>query len=524
MKKTIKIIVCLLLVFMFIPPVNGAEQDNLKVLIIEIDPVLQTVPGKPRVSSYFRQSIDAGINEMKKDLEFSSHNYLKVEIVDRIHLNEFPTYKTKVTLSNGSEAYRYDEATYLEKAGYDGTANGNWYTLYQSGFLDQPTGFVFDYDYILNKYDLINRRKNGDFDQIWIFTIDPASTYETIMIGRNPFWINAPGYVKDCPNFQIAAFAISRRDANLHALGHGVEGTLNAVFSKNFYEYDAYNNSGKYKYYYPSYSSYEKDVIDITSENYDSLNVWEKFMLGTYSNKSNYSSAGNVHYPFNGEADYDYTNTNKVYTNWREWLNYPNVKANFVLDNNNAWLTNAGNDSLGDDEEKNPDRLFMRFWLYLMPHVDGYTSDGHYNNWWKYFKSLDFVTEITPKETEIKNLKVGEKVDLSYVLKYNSGEEKTINNPNVSYDNYQISGNSIKKEKNYLVATSLGKSELTINHDGVSTKVTLNVEREKDPVKEEKKDDNPKTNISFPLIATIITTSFVLILYYIIKKKKVLRG
>ena len=241
--------------------VTASDTEDLNIMVIEINPLLKSITDNefennghhPKVSEYFSQDLDASLNEVIKDLEETSHNYLKIKIVDYEYLDEFPTYKEDIKLSNGNYARRLDEETYLEKAEHTGETHGDWNNLLKNNIFNEIPSYSFDYEYIV---------KNNEFDQVWLLTIDPSQTYETIMVGNNPFWINAPGYILDCPNFMIANFSISRRDANLHALAHGVEGIMNAVFNKKYELYPAYKE-GTYKYYLPGYSSYEKDAINI---------------------------------------------------------------------------------------------------------------------------------------------------------------------------------------------------------------------------------------------------------------------
>ena len=463
------------------------ESQDLNVLVIEINPIINSIKnttlypnnnGHPKVSEYFGQDEEKALNELIEDFEYTSHQYLNINVT-REYLNEYPTYKSYVTLNDGTKAHQFDEETYLAASRIEGTDRGNWYNFIHSDQFQEASSnsYTFDYDYIIEKYDLINRRNNGEFDQVWLLTIDPTLTYETIMIGNNPYWINAPGYKADCQNFQMANISISRRDANLHALAHGVEGIMTAAFHDSYYVYGDYTGLGTYKYYKTSYSSYKKDSITISSfADYKALNLWEKFSLGTYSNTANYGSVGNVHFPYNGASDYDYSNTTKVYTNWRDWLNYPNIDGNFVLDNNNAWLTNAGNNLLGSGENKDPDRLYTRFWFYLMPHITGYTEDGYLNNWWKYYHSLDFITTIKENNSTNITTKLGDFVFINCSLIYNSENTDTL-----SYikegNNIQISNENVLGFKNgYVYAKAVGKSDVTLNYDGQSLTYNVTVE------------------------------------------------
>ena len=463
------------------------ESQDLNVLVIEINPIINSIKnttlypnnnGHPKVSEYFGQDEEKALNELIEDFEYTSHQYLNINVT-REYLNEYPTYKSYVTLNDGTKAHQFDEETYLAASRIEGTDRGNWYNFIHSDQFQEASSnsYTFDYDYIIEKYDLINRRNNGEFDQVWLLTIDPTLTYETIMIGNNPYWINAPGYKADCQNFQMANISISRRDANLHALAHGVEGIMTAAFHDSYYVYGDYTGLGTYKYYKTSYSSYKKDSITISSfADYKALNLWEKFSLGTYSNTANYGSVGNVHFPYNGASDYDYSNTTKVYTNWRDWLNYPNIDGNFVLDNNNAWLTNAGNNLLGSGENKDPDRLYTRFWFYLMPHITGYTEDGYLNNWWKYYHSLDFITTIKENNSTNITTKLGDFVFINCSLIYNSENTDTLSHIKEG-NNIQISNENVLGFKNgYVYAKAVGKSDVTLNYDGQSLTYNVTVE------------------------------------------------
>ena len=465
--------------------INNPKQTNqtLRVLAIEINPVLNTVKNKPKVSDYFNQSYDIAVNELIEDIEDMSHGYINIQI-NHEYLNEFPTYKEKITLANGTKSNRLDEETFLKEA------NNGWYDyVVKSKYITdlyQNHNYIFDYDYIINKYNLIERRNKNEFDQVWLVGIDPTLSYETIMVGNNPYWINAPGYKANCSNFQIAGASMSRRDAQLHALEHGVEGIMNAVFHSSFQEYSDYTNKSTYYYYNLKYDSYKKDTININSlTEYNKLNLWEKFILGTYNNSFTFSSVGNVHFPFNGESDYDYENKNNVYTNWREWLDYPNINGNFQLDNSSAWLNHEINNKLGQNEDKSPCRLYSRFWFYLMPHVDGYTSDGYLNNWWKYFYSLDYVTDIKNNGSLNINTNKNEYVKVNFDLIYNSLKKNNITLINEG-NNIQIENNNVLGYKNgYLYGKNKGKSNVTINYDGLNITYLVNV---LDLAKKEKKE------------------------------------
>ena len=192
------------------------------------------------------------------------------------------------------------------------------------------------------------------------------------MVGYKPYWINGTPLTYDCDNFLILNISISRRDANLHALGHGYEGIMSMVFNREV-------------------TDYSKKYHNLTDEEYENLTLWEKFTMSSYQTDEKYSGVGNVHFPFNAVKDYDYENDSQIISNWEAWLDYPDLSALPKKSNSSSWLNFLPNTQLAENENKDPDRLYMRFWLYLFPHVEGFTSDGFYNNWWKYIYSMDYV-------------------------------------------------------------------------------------------------------------------------------------
>ena len=289
------------------------NKKTLKVFVIEINPILTSITNKdlyknnnghPYVTEYFSQKREKSVSEMVNDIKFASHGKLTVQIVKHAVLNEFPKYTSKIKLSNGKYDFKYDEKTYISMSKSDQKDKGDWFKLIRDPLFSDS--FKFDYDYIINKYNLITLREKKFFDQVWIFGVDPLGAFETMMVGSNPYWINGTPLKKDCKNFLIAGFALARRDSSLHALGHALENLISFGFSGD-------------------YNKYTDKVI--TEEEYNKLNYWEKFTLINKNTKNKNAGVGNVHYPFNGINDYDYSNTNQVYSYWESWLNYPSQKT-----------------------------------------------------------------------------------------------------------------------------------------------------------------------------------------------------
>ena len=500
MKKIIIVLLCLFSFVTSAKALTTQEINNpskttqeLKVLVIEINPILKSITntslyshsGHPKVSEWFGHDVEASINEIKKDVEDASHGYMHVNIVKREYLDEFPRYKKQVKLLNGNMSYSFDEATYIDMGKTSDPNYGNWFQMISDERFKTEDSFGnFDYEYLINKLNLVKRRNNKEFDQVWIFNISPIGTYETMMVGRNSYWINGTPITKDCDNFAIVGLEIARRDTMFHSFGHMTEQILKKVFgqSKDIYNQDVYNISSK--------------------TDYNNLNLWEKFALTNYNNKGSLAGVGNTHFTYNGSQDYDYTNTQKVLTNYNEWKNYPNVTgSNFELHDSYDFLHDSINDSIYNTsgQTKANDRLYQRFWFSLLPHITGYTSMGYSNNWWKYFYSLDYVTKVVNNGSSLLTFKKDSTIDVNYTLTYYSNKQENItkikegNNVTISHTNV------LGFKDGYLYAKGVGRSNVTISYDGKSVTYVIAVEDKKPTNASETITNKPEEPVTEPV-------------------------
>ena len=446
-----------------------SNKKKLRIYVIEINPILTSITnnelypnnsGHPYISEYFDQDRELPLKEMKEDLEFASHGQIEIQFVSHVIHNEFPKYKDLIKLSNGKMDYMLDEETYISVSKKEENPDkGDWHKMINSEKLKNIGNYIFNYDYIIKKYNLDKLRKENFFDQVWIYGIDPLSTYGTMMVGSNPFWINGSPIIKDCKNFMIVAVSISRRDANLHALGHGFENLISFAFTG-----DRYIDN--------------KEYDDDTYEKYEKLNEWEKFALIDIKSKGNNAGVGNINFPFNAVKDYDYSNTNEVYSNWDMWKYYPNYGNITVIKqkyNNDAWMKFEGNlKILNDTNECNdPDRLYVRFWMYLLPHVDGFTKTGQLNNWWDYVTNCDYVTKIDA-DNKVINGTYGYKIPISYKIYYRSGSVETIQYASMD-DNIEIDGECINYYDYEFIGAKRGTCKVNIYRDGHFLSLTINI-------------------------------------------------
>lgn len=117
-----------------------------------------------------------------------------------------------------------------------------------------------NYEWVLNKFDLVARKNRGEFDEVHMFGAPYMGFYESCMVGRNAIWCNSPAIKKPCDNFVIMGFSYEREIPEaIEDFGHRTESVLRHVDPK----------------------------------------FWELFA----------KTVGTVHVPHNGRSDYDWYNT-----------------------------------------------------------------------------------------------------------------------------------------------------------------------------------------------------------------------
>ncbi len=437
--------------------ISNAPTKTLKVLILELDPILTkgTVSGVScagkNASVCLGQNKEQAISELVTDIEYSSHGTIDVDIVETIKTNEFATYKNNLTLPSGIVTKTIDEDTWLS------IFNNGWFGFWDNEFVKTIPAYSLDYEYLVNKFNLTAKRAAGEFDQVWLVNVDVTQGFESIMVGKTAYWINGAQLINNSINYKIINVSISRPDANFECNAHATENILSNVFNSI------------------SNSCYDLNHSSITVNNYDTLNLWDKFTLNERSNATKgtgLSGVGNVHFSPNSETDYDWANTtNNVLSKWKEWENYPNLTSTASLTYFNpttAYLNSPLTGTISDA------RKHHRWWFSLMPHVTGYTNDGYSNNWWDYITNGDYVTSISPK-AETYSYVIGDVINnIQFTLTKHSTliENSTLTkySNNISVSNETIFGVNSNTE---LVATSPGTSTLTFYRDGKEATVNI---------------------------------------------------
>ena len=361
------------------------HRHHLKILVLEQNPLFAD---GTRLSDLLGMTdkIKPSVEELYDDIRFGSHGLVTCETVCWERIDAFPAHKVLFNLPSGP-SHSLDEETVrrLFEKGWYGWWSNEWFT---KEVCPEDAGFSFDYGLLLREHDLVERRRNGEFDLILLVNQDPIYCFEACMMGRNAYWINGDPIEADCPLTAILNVSVSRRDANFECFGHMMENVMMHVFTGGT---DCFG-----------YREHEWDGVPL-----EDMNLWQRFILA----KRNYdgtTACGNVHFSPNSLTDYDWKNPEPILSTWRDWRdNYPNLTGEAEPFDPSVYIP------LGMDCEKHACRLHHRWWFSCMPHAPGVTRKGGYSNsWWDYFASLDYVEEIRAEE------------DGSFTFRYRSGREE----------------------------------------------------------------------------------------------------
>lgn len=165
--------------------------------------------------------------------------------------------------------------------------------------------------------DLIN---SNQIDEVWFMGFGNAGFWEANMTGTGAFWTNGPivtGTGCNRPTHIMGFNYELPSDFALHSFGHRIEGTMRNFLPNDFAQFTLYGQNGN-------------------------------------------SSCGNVHFPPNGNVDYDYNDTAFTNSDCMNWnVNHTGARSSI---NCTTW----GCNQLG----------YMTWWMQHIP-----------TDWWKYIVS-----------------------------------------------------------------------------------------------------------------------------------------
>lgn len=214
-------------------------------------------------------------------------------------------------------------------------------TLGQSEFL---------YNQLLADFDFCTLSDNGTIDEVWVYAMPFVGLYESRLTGNDAFFYNSPPLTGNTctDHLPIMGFNYERGLGEAwHSYGHRVENAMSHLFG-------GWDNS-------IPYSSFDLFT-----------------MLETHISDSGH--VGNIHFPVNGTADYDYDNTNYVTTYAPNWFTYPFLFQETESVNCSEW----GCSQLG----------YMSWWHRHLPNKACLDKNGFLNNWWAYIVDFNEGREV----------------------------------------------------------------------------------------------------------------------------------
>jgi Tol biopolymer transport system component len=268
------------------------------------------------------------------DMDSSSHGLVKYRLTKSLNADFFPV---------KYDGFRYTNA--------DENTEGSYLYAQRTGTWHSPDGI--DYKTVARDYDLCRRCDRGEVDEVFMHGGPYFGYYESRMIGKGAYWCNSSGLTKvaGAKKFVLMGFNYERGvDCMLEDYGHRTESIM-----------------------WQTYGSWSSDPT----------HAWNRFTLYDM-NVPGEAACGNVHYAPNSTADYQWGNTDFVWSSCDDWLiKYPNLLGTKKLVNCTEW----GN---GDQ------RLHHIWWFQHMPHVGGTLTEysmTRLNNWWDYTQDLNAWSE-----------------------------------------------------------------------------------------------------------------------------------
>jgi hypothetical protein len=304
-----------------------------RVLMIVYNPVVDATRGKRLIETLGWNDPDQLAAGYIADIHECSGGLVNYQIAARVLADEVPVKK---------DGFQYKPSDLVE------------HLRSNTGFHDPD---AVDYEAILDKFNLIQRIEEGEFDEVWLFGGPYFGFYESSMAGAGAFWCNAPvvpNSERCSRRFVIMGFNYERGIGEmLEDLGHRTEAALARQFGSETVLARAYN---------PNQLSASAGA---PANPFERLVRYDRTAPGL-------ANVGVLHYAPNSLRDYDWGNPRPVLSCCDDWLLFPNLPdpPNYRLVNTREW----GNGDI---------RQHHKWWLKHLPRAAGETN-GVSNNWWTY--------------------------------------------------------------------------------------------------------------------------------------------
>ena len=323
------------------PAGNAPDPTSVskRVIAINFDPVLKT-RNNLRLHDYLQWSDPWKLTaKMVEDARVTSRGYVNYEVIEKIDYDGFPQFR------NG---FCYTETSFLEMWEKD---------------RDKADRGMTSFKWVFEKFNLAEKIRAKDVAEIWIWGAPYMQWDELhwkIPGDKIPYQTDNPWFYRpyDIPDLGrtvwVMGWNYERGEGEmLESYCHRIESVLSLTVGKGCWDPKKFTN-----------------------------NVWNQFSR-VDKDFPGQSEVGTVHYAPNSASDYDWNNTNQVWTFADDWLTYPKLPRKKKLQNAKT----------GGWEDIAAHHLW---WMTRLPHTEGVT-DGFYNNWWQYIVNYDdAVRELPP--------------------------------------------------------------------------------------------------------------------------------
>ena len=347
MKKIIIFACCF---FLFAQETFAVADLNKKVLVIIYDPIM--INGQKLHQARGWQNPHDLIPRVISTLEQSSAGYLNYQIIETLDLDEWPV---------KMDGFRYNEAT------YNTCMNSN------NRLLDCHSPDNVDYNQIWSNNNICSKVSSGQIDEVFMYGFP--------YVGFDEFAFKIPGdkmpygtptnywfyqgrkkNIPDCNGKTVWAMGwnYERGVAEaVHSYGHRAETALALTVGRGQWG----------------------DEINQKPACYGTTD-WDKFSCVakdiSSTSQIQVAGCGNIHFPPNATADYDYANQTYKIDGCAGWVNYPDLGQNTVSENCSAW--GCSNDA---------HLQYLTWWFSHLPNQPGVTPNNNLRNWWKYIADFD---------------------------------------------------------------------------------------------------------------------------------------
>lgn len=311
-----------------------------KVLVLNIDPVIESMGG-------MRLNQARGWNNSRTlntaylaDLSEASGGYVQWEVAYWLDLDLWP-----VKL----DGFAYDDASFFQ--------------AWSTGRFHDPDAINYEALLDMRHPQLGNRSAHelaaaSEVDEIICWAFPYSGFYESRMVGSKAYWCNSPGLNRPSRLYVVMGLNPERGVGEaLHSFGHRTESILGRVYGS-------------------------------WSGNATVNHLWDRFTRIGPRHPGATAACGNVHFPPNANADYDYNASLTVSSEADKWLSFPNLTGTTKPVAAASWG--------GPDYQRN----FLRWWFFRLPKVPGRYVDsvnavnnGKLNNWWNYMVDMNEYVE-----------------------------------------------------------------------------------------------------------------------------------